>query len=386
MRRIYLDHASGTPLDPRVREAMLPFLAERFGNPSGLHRRGQAARDAVQRARREIADLLRAEPEEIIFTGSATEANNLALKGLALAASGRRRAIVAAATEHISILHPLRTLARAGFPIHLVPVDRHGLVDLNQLQQTLGPDTLLVTVAHASAEIGTLQPLGPIARMTREAGALFHTDATMTAGVLPMPGGRDGPDLLTLTPSLFYGPPGVAALRVGQGLRLRPLIEGGPQEGGLRAGTEPVALIAGFGAAARIAGLERETRAAHAESLAVRLRAALFDAIGELLPTGHPRSRLPGHVSLCVGGLEAEALLRGLDEAGIDAASGSACTTGASKPSHVLQAIGVEPTLARGALLLTCGEGNSDDDPERAGDAIRSTVARLRDLSPISAS
>lgn len=386
MRRIFLDHASGTPLDPRVREAMLPFLEERFDNPSGFHRRGQVAYDALQKARREVADLLRVEPEEIIFTGSATEANNLALKGLALAASGRRRAVVAAATEHISILHPLRTLAREGFPVHLVPVDRHGRFDPDDLRRTVGPDTLLVTVAHASAEIGTLQPLESIARIAHESGALFHTDATMTAGILPIPCGPDAPDLITLTPSLFYGPPGIAALRVGQGLRLRPLIEGGPQEGGRRAGTEPMPLIAGFGMAARLAGLERGKRAAHAETMAVRLRATLFDAIGGLVATGDPLSRLPGHVSLCVGGLEAEALLRALDEAGVEAASGSACTTGASKPSHVLRAIGVEPTLARGALLLTCGEGNGEDDPERAGDAIRRTVARLRDLSPISAS
>ena len=386
MRRVYLDHASGTPLDPRVLEAMRTCLEERLGNPSGLHRPAREARDAVEAARREIASLLHGRPEEIVFTASATEANNLALKGLALAASGRRRGIIAAATEHLSILHPLRTLAGAGFPVRLLPVDRHGLIDPDDLKEALRPDTLLVSVAHASGEIGTLQPLESIARVAHEAGALFHTDATMTAGLLPLPAGPEGPDLVTLTAALFYGPSGVGALRVALGLRLRPMIEGGTQEGGLRAGTEPVASIVGFGIAAQLAVREREPRAARAEALSARLRASLFETIRGLVPTGHPVRRLPGHLSLCVEGLEAEALLRGLDEAGVDAASGSACTTGASKPSHVLEAIGIGPALARGALLLTCGEANADDDPERGGAAIRATVARLRELSPLVAS
>ena len=381
--RIYLDHASTTPVAAEVLEAMLPHLGARFGNASSLHSRGQAAREAVEQARAAVAGLVRASPGEILFTASATESNNLALKGVALASGKSRGHLVAAATEHISILHPLRSLERQGFSVTLAPVDRHGLLHPDDLEAALRDDTLLVSVAHASGEIGTLQAIEDLVRVAHARGVLFHTDATLTAGALPWPPGRDVPDLVTLTAHLCYGPQGIAALRVAPGLRLAPLIEGGAQERGLRAGTEPVAAVAGFGAAALLAATEMGRRASRAAALSGRLRRGLMERVDDLIFTGHPDKRLPGHLSLCVRGVDAEAMLRELDAEGIEAASGSACTTAVRKPSHVLEAIGVDPLTARGALTFTFGETNRDEDPEIVTATLPLVVARLREISPL---
>jgi cysteine desulfurase len=385
MRRIYLDHASTTPVAAEVLQAMLPYLGERFGNASSPHGRGAAAREAIEEARASVAALLGADPEEIVFTGSGSEANNLALKGLALARGARDGHLVASATEHISVLHPLRTLERSGFRVTLLPVDRHGVLDPDDLAKALTPDTLLASVAHASGEIGTVQPLPEICRVAHRRGVPVHCDAAMTAGILPWPGGQDQPDLVTVAPQAFYGPQGVGALRVRRGLRLAPLVEGGTQEGGLRAGTEPVASLVGFGTAARLAHAFMERRARKAAALAGGLRALLADRLKGGVPTGHPTRRIPGHLSLCVEGVEAEALLQALDAEGVEAASGSACTTEARKPSHVLEAIGVDPVLARGALTLAFGELSRDDDVEAVGAILPRVVGRLRELSPLAA-
>jgi cysteine desulfurase len=383
MERIYLDHASTTPLHPEVLRAMLPFLGERYGNPSSPNSRGAAAREAVEEARGAVASFLRAPAEEIVFTGSASEANNLALKGIALAAGPRGGRLLAAATEHISVLHPLQTLQRRGFEIALLPVDRQGLLDPGDLREALRPGALLVSVAHASGEIGTVQPLAEICRVAHENGVPVHADATLTAGAIPWTGAPDQPDLVTLAPHLFYGPQGIGALRVRCGTRLAPLVEGGTQEGGLRAGTEPVAAIVGFGAAARLAAAGMDGWTARAAARAARLRMILQRRIEEVVLTGHPARRVPGHLSLCVRGIDAEAALSALDAEGIDAASGSPCTTAVRKPSHVLEAIGLDPLLARGALMFTFGEANRDGDAEKAGEVLARVVERLRRLSPL---
>jgi cysteine desulfurase len=381
--RIYVDHASTTPAAPEVMEAMLPYLGDRFGNASSLHARGLYAHEGVERARESVAALLGVPSGEVLFTSSASESNNLALKGIAMAAGNRRQTLLAAATEHISVLHPLRTLERQGFRVRLLPVDRQGLLDPDELRRALDRDTLLVSVAHASAEIGTLQSLPQLCRVTHAHGVPLHCDATLTAGALAWPSGPDAPDLVTLSGHLFYGPQGIAALRVRAGLRLAPLIEGGAQEGGMRAGTEPVAIVAGFGAAARLAVAEMGRRGARASLLAARLRGHLGDALGGVEYTGHPERRVPGHLSLCVRGVDAEALLRALDAEGIEAASGSACTTAVRKTSHVLEAIGVDPVTARGALTISFGETNRDSDSGRVAAALGQTVSRLRALSPL---
>jgi cysteine desulfurase len=384
MRRIYLDHSSTTPTHPAVRRAMRPYLAEGFGNASSLHGRGIRARQAIEDARAAVADLVRALPGEIIFTGSASEANNLALKGIAQAAGERRGHFIAPVTEHISVLHPLRTLARQGFRVTLLAVDRQGAIDPDDLRRALAPDTLLVTLAHASAEIGTVQALSELCRVAHAKEVPVHCDATATAGHLPWADLSETPDLVTLTPHLFYGPQGVGALRVKSGVRLAPLIEGGTQEGGLRAGTEPLAAIVGCGAAAGLAADQMAARAARATARVGRLRQALFEQLDGIVATGHPTRRIPGHLSLCVHGLEAELMLRALDDAGIEAASGSPCTTEARKPSQVLEALGIDPVLARGALTLSFGEANREQDPEAVADLVPRTIARLRQMSPLS--
>ncbi len=381
--RIYLDHVSTTPLDPEVREAMLPYLGDRFGNPSSPNLPGRTARRVVDEARDQVAGMLGARFEEIVFTGSATEANNLALKGIATASRRTGGCLVVAATEHTSILHPLRTLSRQGFRSTLLPVDGSGVIQLDRLEEALDHEPLLVSIAHACPEIGTVQPIGTICAMAQARGIPVHTDATVTAGLIPWPPDSPLPDLVTVTPHLFYGPPGIGALRVRRGIRLVPLIEGGQQEGGLRAGTESLAAIAGFGAAAAMAVRLRQQRATRADGLARRMRDLLEPRLAGMVQTGHPNERVPGLLTLCLRGIEAEALLQGLQEEGIDAASGSACTTEVGKSSHVLEAIGVDPLLARGALSLAFGEASGEFDPERVADVLPPLASRLRDLSPL---
>jgi cysteine desulfurase len=383
MRRVYADHAAATPILPAVLEALLPYLRDRFGDPSGLHARSAAARAAVDEARASVATLLAAPPHEIVFTGSASEANNLAIKGSVAAATGERPHLVAAVTERLSVLHPLRTLERRGAELALLPVDRHGRVDPEDLRRALTPRTILVSVAHASAEIGTVQPIADLCRVAHERGVPLHCDATATAGLLPLPCGPGGPDLVVLASRSLYGPPGAGALRVREDTPLRPLVEGGAQEGGLRAGGENVPALVGFGAAARLALRDRERRAARAAALAGRLTRLLAETLKGVAPTGHPALRIPGLVSVCVSGIDAEAALLALDAAGIEAGSGSACTSVVRRPSHVLEAIGVDPLLARGALTFSFGEASAEEDPETIAAALRPIVARLRDLSPL---
>jgi len=380
-RTLRLDRTTTTPLDPRVAAAMQPWLDAKASIPAAPGTRGRAARAALEAARVSVARLLGAEPGEILFTSSATESNNLALKGLA-SASPRPGRILAAATEHISVLHPLRTLERQGHPLILLPVDAEGRLDAGALRRELAAGALLLSVAHASGEIGTVQDLPLLACLAREAGVPFHCDASLGLGALPFPAPSDAPDLVSLTAHLLGGPPGAAALRVRPGLRLRPLIEGGLQEGGLRAGTEALALLVGWGVAADLARKEGGAGVPAARAAALACRKHLEEILPDARPTGAQEHRLPGHVSLCVKGAEAEAMLQGLEEEGIEAASGSACTTDAGKPSHVLLAIGVDPLEARGALTFAFGPDHAPADGRRAAEALARVVQRLRSLSP----
>ncbi|HKQ98191.1 MAG TPA: cysteine desulfurase family protein [Candidatus Polarisedimenticolia bacterium] len=371
------DHHTTTPLDPRVLEAMLPYLLERHGTPTALYARGRRLAADVESARAAVARLFGAEPEEILFTASATEANNLIVKGVAR--PGRR---LAAATEHHSVLHPLRSLERSGVATTLLPVDKQGRLDLDTCREALSGGAALLSVAYASAEIGTLQPMPEIVALAQAAGTPVHADAVAIAGRVAFTDGPR-PDFEVITPHLFNGPAGIAALRIRRGSSLRPLVEGGIQEGGLRAGTLPVAAVVGFGRAAELSLAEGAGRAVTAERLARELRSRLAAALPDATFTGDATARIPGHLSLVVRGAEAEALLRGLDEAGIEASSGSACLAGAGKPSHVLLACGVDPAAARGALTFSFGAGNRPEDPERIATTLTAVAARLRALSPL---
>jgi cysteine desulfurase len=380
---IYLDHATTTRPDPRILAAMLPYLGEEFGDPRSPHSLGRAARAALEKAREEVARLVGCATDEVVFTSSATEANHLALRGVFRARGRRSSRLVVSAIEHVSVLHAALTLREEGAQVDLLRVEAHGRADLDHLSRLLESPPALVSVMHANGEIGTMQPLAEIRRLTRAAGALLHTDATLGAALFPGLWQEFEPDLLSLTPHLFHGPKGIGALVVREGVRLKPQMEGGTQEGGRRAGTPSVALAVGFGEAARLARAEAPDRVRRRAGLAARLRSLLEQELGEWIPTGDREHRLPGHLSLCLRYVEGEAVLGLLDDAGIAAGSGSACTRGAGKPSHVLAAVGIDPVLARGALDFCFGAFSADSEPEQVTSELTGIVSRLRALSPL---
>ena len=384
MERIYFDNSATTPLDPRVRATMQPFLAEAFGNPSSLHWAGREARAAVERARQQIAALFGAKPDEIVFTASGTEANNLAILGLLEGWEGRENHIITSSIEHPAVLEPCRWLERRGVLVTWLPVDGDGLVNPTDLHRALRPTTRLVSIMAANNVVGTLQPLQELIRITREHGALFHTDAVQAAGKLPLNVTAMPFDLLTLSAHKLNGPKGVGALYVRSGVNLKPLLHGGGQERGLRSATENVAGVAGLGCAAEIA---REEMPAEAVRL-VELRDYLIQSLTASLPNayvvGHRYRRLPGHICLGLAGQEGEAikLLLALDEAGIAISAGSACSAHqAGEPSYVLRAMGFDLLRARGSLRITLGRFTTKAEVDRFLNVFPSIAAELRPLT-----
>jgi len=383
MKRVYFDHAAATPVDSRVREAMLPFFSERFGNPQSIYSEGAQAKEALDLSRGQVAQLLNAEPEEITFTASGSESNNLALKGIASARRDKGRHIVVSAIEHVSVLNTARTLGRNGFAVTEVGVDRLGLVDPAAVKAAIRKDTILVSVMAASIEVGTMQPAAEIGRVCREAGVVFHSDAAAAAGAVPIDVRAMNVDCLTLVAQAFGGPKGAAALFVRKGLRLPSQIEGGNQENNRRAGSEDLPAIVGMGKAAELARAEMAARNAALAVLRDRLIRELPVRVPHVHLTGHPEQRLPGHVSFCIEFVEGEGMLLFLDDAGISVASGSACTSKALKASHVLLAMGLPHSLAQGSLMLTLGPENTDEDVNRLLAALPGIVERLRAMSPL---
>jgi cysteine desulfurase len=383
MRKVYLDNASTTPLLPEVREAMVPFLGEVFGNPSSLHDWGDTAREAVDAARAQVAQLIGVNAEEIIFTASGTESNNFAIKGLALAQQNKGKHVVVSAIEHFSVLHSARTLEKWGFELSLVPVDKHGVVDPEDVRKSLRKDTVLVSVMHANGEVGTIEPIQEIAKIARENNVVFHTDAVATAGTIPVDVKELGVDALSLAGNQFYGPKGVGALWVRKGVRIMPLLDGGVQEGGRRAGTENVAAIVGLGKAAELATANIVARVAHLTPLRDRLLTELPGKIGHVVVTGHPQNRLPGNVSFCVEFIEGESMLMWLNSQGVAVSSGSACTSRALKASHVIIAMGISHELAQGSLLFSFGLDNTTEDIDYVLEVLPPIVDRLRQMSPL---
>jgi len=383
VRKVYLDNAATTSLLPEVSEAMVPYLGEFFGNPSSLHDWGDPAREALEVARAQVAQLIGADAEEIIFTGSGTESNNFAIKGLALAPQARGKHVIISAIEHFSVLHPARTLEKWGFELTLVPVDKYGVVDPEAVRQSIRKDTVLVSVIHANGEVGTIEPVAEIAKITRENNVTFHTDAVATAGTIPVDIKELGIDALSLAGNQFYGPKGVGALWVRKGVRIMPLLDGGVQEGGRRAGTENIPAIVGLGRAAELARTSMEARIEHLTSLRDRLLAELPARIDRVVVTGHPRHRLPGNASFCVRFIEGEAMLMLLNSQGIAVSSGSACTSRALKASHVLIAIGLPHELAQGSVLFTFGINNNNEDVDYVLEVMPAIVDRLRQMSPL---
>jgi cysteine desulfurase len=382
-RSVYLDNVSTTRLDPRVTAAMLPHLAEAYANPAAPHRAGQAALAILEEARAGVADLVGCRDDEVVFTSSATEANNLALKGVCRARNRRGSRILFSAVEHPSVVHPARSLTAEGIQSVELPVDSLGRLDLEALAAALQEPPTLVSVMHGNPEVGTLQPVEEAAALAEAAGALFHTDATATAGILPGIWARAPIHLLTLAPHLFHGPKGIAALIVRQGVRLRPQEEGGTQEGGLRAGTSSPSLAAGFGAAARLAREGAPARERRLRACADRLRGLLETSLPEWVPTGDPGRRIPGHLSLCLRYVEGEAVVGRLSDAGVLAGSGSACTREAFKESHVLKAMHIDPVLGRGSLHFSFGAFNRAEEADEVARVLPRIVEDLRRISPL---
>ena len=383
MRKVYLDNAATTPLLPEVREAMMPFLDDIFGNPSSLHDWGDAARQAVEGARSQVAELIGANAEEIMFTGSGTESNNFAVKGLAVAQQDKGKHMVVSAIEHFSVLHSARTLEKWGIELTLLPVDKHGVADPEDVRRSLRKDTVLVSVMHANGEVGTIEPIKEIAKITREHNVIFHTDAMATAGTIPVDVRELGVDALSLAGNQFYGPKGVGAIWVRRGVRIIPLLDGGVQEGGRRAGTENVPAIVGLGKAAELARTNMSARIKHLTQLRDRLLKELPAKIDHVVITGHPQNRLPGHASFCVEFIEGESMLMSLNLKGIAVSSGSACTSRALKASHVLIAMGISHELAQGSIVCTLGISNTDEEIDYFLEVLPPIVDRLRQMSPL---
>jgi cysteine desulfurase len=387
MGRIYLDHAATTPPDPRVLSAMWPFYTTYWGNPSSIYLEGQEARHALDSARKLCADLLGAAPKEIVFTGGGTESDNAAIRGAAFAqrALGRGNHIVTSAIEHHAVLHTVEQLEREGFRATYLPVDSDGVVDLAALEAAVGNETTVVSIMTANNEVGTIQPVAEIARIAKGKNpkALVHTDAVQAAGAFDITPTSLGADLLSVAAHKLYGPKGVGLLYIRNRTPWQPQLLGGSQERERRAGTENVAGIVGLATAMQLAWDERDDRNAHARLLRDRLLYELPERIPDTVITGpaDPARRLPNNFSCCFRNVEGESVLLALDMADVAASSGSACTTGALEPSHVLTAMGVDADLAHASLRLTVGNANTAADVDRVLTVLPDIVSRLRALA-----
>lgn len=384
--RIYMDYHATTPVDPRVLETMLPYFTERFGNASSRnHGFGHEAAAAVEAAREQVAALLGATPKEIVFTSGATESNNLGVKGAARAFRDRGDHLVTVATEHKSVLDPVRALEREGFRATILPVGRDGLLDPDLVRQSITDKTILVSVMAANNEVGVLQPIGEIGRIAKEKGVLFHTDAAQAAGKEPIDVEQAGIDLLSLSAHKLCGPKGAGALYVRRRnprVRLDPILDGGGHEGGLRSGTLNVPGIVGLGMACEVARRERDAERARVGRLRDRLRESIVLRLDGVSQNGHPGRRLSGNLHLSFAGVEGEALLLALKDV-VAVSTGAACTTGNLEPSHVLKALGVGEALAHASIRFGLGRFTTEAEVDEVADRVVSEVRRLRSMSPL---
>jgi len=382
MPRLYLDRNAASPLHPEALAAMMPFLKDSFGNPQSLHRDGQIVLEAVDGARESVARLIGAAADEIVFTASGSEANNLALKGLALAARAKGTHVVVSAVEHPSVLNAARSLEKIGFTTSVVPVDGRGRVDPGAVARALTPKTTIVSVMLANAEVGTIEPVAEIAAACRARNILVHTDAVAAVGSIPVDVAALGVDALSLSGPTFYGPKGAAALFLKKGTRALPLVDGGIQEAGRRAGTENVPAIVGLGRAAEIARARLAERAVREAALRDRLIEGVLGSYDHVVLTGDRERRLPYQASFCIAFVEGESLLLSLDMKGIAVASGSACSSKSLKASHVLLAMGLDHALAQGSLVFSLLESTTAEEIETVIAAFGPIIERLRKMSP----
>jgi cysteine desulfurase len=383
-RIVNLDYAAGKPVDPRVKEIMLPYLEKSYGNPSSLHSMGQVAKNAINQARKQVAELINAEkPENIIFTSGATESNNLAIKGIANRYKDRGTKILTSKVEHMSVVNPIKYLTTKGFESTFVPVDNYGVLDLSALEKEVDEKTILVTVVFANSEIGTIEPIKEIGKIVHVRNAIFHVDATQAAGQVPIDVQDLEVDLLTISSNDMYGPKGVGALYVREELRIEPLMHGGGQEKGLRSGTENVPGIVGFGKAAEIIRQEMQTNMVKLSKLRDRLIEGLLKPLPYTFLNGHPTNRLPDNVSVRYSFIEGESMLLSLEMNGVLVSSGSACASKTLEPSHVLLATGLKHEEAHGSVMFTLGRETSEEDVEYVIGLMPNIINRLRDMSPL---
>ena len=379
-----MDHAAGRPVAPQVVEAMLPYMKTFYGNPSSLHEFGQEARKALEDARTKIAELINAERKEsIVFTSGATESNNMAIKGVVNRNKDRGTRIITSSIEHMSVVNTCKFLTTKGFEAVFLPVDNYGFVKLESLEKELSDKTVIVSIVYANGEIGTIQPMKEISKIVHSKNAYLHVDATAACGQVPINVKEEGIDLLTISSNYMYGPKGVGALYIKEGIRIEPLLHGGGQERGLRSGTENLPSIVGFGKAAEIAKNEMQPEGKRL----VRLRDSLIGGLLKPIPysflNGHPTKRLLDNVSVRYSFIEGESMLLSLDMMGVAASSGSACTAKTLEPSHVLLAIGLKHEEAHGSLMFTLGRQNTEEEVDYVVSLMPSIVKRLRAISPL---
>lgn len=380
---VYADNAATTRIAPQVLDAMLPYLKEEYGNPSTLYKLGREAKIAIEKAREQVAQVIGAKAEEIFFTGSGTEADNMALKGVLYGPAGKgKKHLITTKIEHHAILHTAMALEKEGFQVTFLDVDKNGRVDLEELKQAITPDTALVSIMAANNEVGTIQPIEEIGKICREKGVLFHTDAVQAFGHMPLDVNKMNIDLLSLSAHKINGPKGSGALYIRRGLGLRPVIEGGGQERNRRSGTENVAGIVGLGQAAQLAMETMEEESARLKALAKKLTDSVLQ-IPETILTGDPENRLPGACSFAISAIEGESLVLYLDMEGICTSTGSACSTGSLDPSHVLMAIGLSHEVSHGSLRVTLGRFNTEEEVDYIIETLPKVVEKLRSMSPV---
>ena len=361
MPQVYLDHSATTPVRAEVAELMWEYLTRKFGNPSTVYSYGREAKKGLEKAREQVAGLIKAQPEEIIFTGGGTEADNLAIAGIAYAYAERGRHLITSAIEHQAVLATCKSLERQGFKITVLPVDKQGLVRLEELKKAITKETILISIMHVNNEVGTIQPIEEIGAIARERQLVFHTDAVQSLGKIPVDVEKLQVDLLTGSGHKFYGPKGSGFLYLSKGVKLAPHVFGGGQERAYRPGTENVPSIVGMGLAVELAEREREKEMSRLADLRDKLVRGLQERIPQIRLNGHPTLRIAGNANLCFPGVEGEALLQNLDLKGICVSGGSACSAGSAEPSHVLLAMGIPPELAKSSLRMTLGMDNTEE-------------------------
>ncbi len=383
MEKVYMDNASGSPVHPKVVEAMMPFFKEGFGNPSSLHQFGRITSDAIQAARTQVANLIHAKPNEIIFTSSGTEANNFAIKGILASHKKKGNHIITTQIEHFSVLNPFKSLEKSGYAVTYLPVDKYGMANPDDVKKAVTPTTTMVSIMYANGEIGTIEPIKEIGAITKEKGIVFHTDAVAATGNIPIDVLDSHIDVLSMSANQFNGPSGIGALYLREGVRIRPFMEGGVQEGGRRAGTENIVGIVGIGKAAELAKLEMSQCMNKIQNLRNQLRDGILNNINHVYLNGHQTNRLPGNLSLCIEYIVGESVLLFLDMQGIAISSGSACTSRSLKASHVIMATSVDAALAQGTVLFSLGIDNSENDVKYVLEKLPPIVERLRQMSPL---